>query len=93
MRAYMRVCGRVCGRVRIRVRARIRACTRVGVCCGLTVFVVVMVVSTRRGMLVAAMVLVVVCDTDLHSVWGACIVIAINHGTTRKEPRDEHHGD
>ena len=35
-------------------------------------------VSTRRGMLVAAMVLVVVCDTDLHSVWGACIVIAIN---------------
>lgn len=50
-------------------------------------------VSTRRGMLVAAMVLVVVCDTDLHSVWGACIVIAINHGTTRKEPRDEHHGD
>nr|DAH59913.1 MAG TPA: hypothetical protein [Caudoviricetes sp.] len=44
-------------------------------------------------MLVAAMVLVVVCDTDLHSVWGACIVIAINHGTTRKEPRDEHHGD
>lgn len=50
-------------------------------------------VSTRRGMLVAAMVLVVVCDTDLHSVWGACIVIAINHGTPRKEPRDEHHGD
>ena len=25
-----------------------------------------------------AMVLVVVCDTDLHSVWGACIVIAVN---------------
>ena len=54
--------------------------------CGLTVLVVVMVVSTRRGMLVVAMVLVVVCDTDLHSVWGACIVIAINHGTTRREP-------
>ena len=57
------------------------------------VFCRVAVVSTRRGMLVAAMVLVVVCDTDLHSVWGACIVIATNHGTPRKEPRDEHHGD
>ena len=60
---------------------------------GVVVFAWFMVVSTRRGMLVAAMVLAVVCDTDLHSVWGACIVIAINHGTTRKKPRDEHHGD
>lgn len=50
-------------------------------------------VSTRRGMLVAAMVLVVVCDTDLRSSIGPRIVIAINHGTPRKEPRDEHHGD
>ena len=56
-------------------------------------FVVVMVVSTRRGMLVAAMVLVVVCDTDLRSSIGPRIVVAINHGTPRKEPRDEHHGD
>lgn len=56
-------------------------------------FVVVMVVSTRRGMRVFAMVLVVVCDTDLRSSIGPRIVIAVNHGTTRKEPRDEHHGD
>lgn len=60
---------------------------------GVVVFAWFMVVSTRRGMLVAAMVLVVVCDTDLRSSIGPRIVIAINHGTPRKEPRDEHHGD
>nr|DAZ04970.1 MAG TPA: hypothetical protein [Caudoviricetes sp.] len=31
--------------------------------------------------------------TDLRSSIGPRIVIAINRGTPRKEPRDEHHGD
>lgn len=61
--------------------------------CGVGSFAWFLVFSTRRGMLVFAMVLVVVCDTDLRSSIGPRIVIAINHGTPRKEPRDEHHGD
>ena len=55
----------------------------------MAVFVVVMVVSTRRGMLVVAMVLVVVCNTDLHISSDVCRMIANNEKTNHnnKKPR------
>lgn len=54
--------------------------------CGLTVFVVVMVVSTRRGTLVFATGCVVLVYLHLHSNIGTCILIT-TQGNKPSKPR------